>query len=100
MKTLPLFREAFSLCELILSSVITMNSAVLHHTMQFFVRTLDTTKYIEWEGAKWFNVDQDREKWPELVNTVVNLGSKNAGNFFTIWQIVSFSRRTLMYGVD
>ena len=32
----------------------------------------------------WMELAQDRDKWRELVSTVMNLGvSKNAGNFLT-----------------
>ena len=35
-------------------------------------------------GIDWIYLDQDRDRWRALVNTVMNLRvPKNAGNFFT-----------------
>jgi hypothetical protein len=28
---------------------------------------------IEWDGVNWFDLAQDRGKWPAVVNTVMNL---------------------------
>jgi hypothetical protein len=28
---------------------------------------------IGWDGVDWINLDQDREQWRALVNTVINL---------------------------
>jgi hypothetical protein len=51
-------------------------------------------------GMDWIELDQDRDKWKSLVNSVMNLRvSYNAGNFLTGFKPVSFSRRTLLHGV-
>jgi hypothetical protein len=28
---------------------------------------------VEWDGMDWFDLAQDRDKWRDLVNTVMNL---------------------------
>jgi hypothetical protein len=33
---------------------------------------MDITE-IEWGGMEWFDLDQDRDQWRALVNTVMNL---------------------------
>jgi len=44
---------------------------------------------------------QARDKWRTLVNIVMNLRvPKNAGNFLTSWELISFSRRTLLHGAS
>jgi hypothetical protein len=30
-------------------------------------------KKIEWEGAYWIHLDQDRDDWRAVMNTVVNV---------------------------
>jgi hypothetical protein len=48
----------------------------------------------------WIGLTQDRDKWRTLVSAVMNLWDpRNAGNFLTSCKPVSFSRRTLLYGV-
>jgi len=48
-----------------------------------------------WTGLIWL-----RERWPAVVNAVTNLQfPRKAGNFFTIWERVSFSRSTLLHAV-
>jgi hypothetical protein len=43
-------------------------------------------------GIEWIDVAQVRNRWWALVNAVTNLGvPKNAENFLTGWEPVSFS---------
>jgi hypothetical protein len=52
-------------------------------------------------GMDWIGLAQDRETWRALVNEVTNLRIQwNAGNFLTSYKPVSFSRRTLLHGVN
>ena len=49
----------------------------------------------------WIGLAQDRDRWRTLVSAVMNLRvSWNLGNFLTSCKPVSFSRRTLHYGVS
>jgi hypothetical protein len=48
----------------------------------------------------WFDVARDGNKRRVVVNTVMNLRlPQNADNYWTRLGTVSFSRRTLLYGV-
>jgi hypothetical protein len=50
---------------------------------------------IGWSGVDWINLAQDRDKWPDLVKTVMLLRfPQDEGNFFTSWGTVSFSKMT------
>jgi hypothetical protein len=61
---------------------------------------MDIIREIWWEGVDWMHVAQDRNKWRDVVNTVMNLRvPRKAGNFLTSCVTISFSRRTLPYGV-
>jgi hypothetical protein len=52
---------------------------------------------LAWTGLVWF---QDRDRWWELVNAIMNLsGSIKVGNFLIRWESVSISGRTLLHGV-
>jgi hypothetical protein len=53
------------------------------------------------ESMDWIDQAQDRDKWWALVDTVMNLQvPQNVGDFLTILELVSFSRRTLLHGVS
>jgi hypothetical protein len=52
-------------------------------------------------GMDWIGLAEDRDRWWALVNIVVNLRApQNVGNFLTSQELVSFSRRTVLYGVS
>jgi hypothetical protein len=39
---------------------------------------------VGWRGMDWIEMDQDRNRWRAVVNTVMNLRvPQNAGNFLT-----------------
>jgi hypothetical protein len=50
-----------------------------------------------WTGLSWLRID----RWRALVNAAINLWFPlNAANCLTSCKLVSFSRRTLLYGVS
>jgi hypothetical protein len=55
----------------------------------------------KWDGGMdWIDMAQDRDRWA-VVSAVMNLRvPKYAGNFLTNCGPVSFSGRTLLYGVS
>ena len=49
---------------------------------------------------EWIRLAQDRDKWQDLVNVVMNYRvAENAGNFLTNCEALSCSRSTLLYGL-
>jgi hypothetical protein len=52
-------------------------------------------------GMDWIELALDRNRWRELVISVMNLRVPlHAGNFLTGCEQVSFSRRTMLHGVS
>jgi hypothetical protein len=52
-------------------------------------------------GMEWIGLVQERDRWREIMNAVMNLQvQQNAGNFMTSYKLVSFSRRTVLHGVN
>jgi hypothetical protein len=49
----------------------------------------------------WIDQAEDRDKWWALVDMVMNLWvPQNVGDFLTILELLSFSKRTLLHGVS
>jgi hypothetical protein len=54
---------------------------------------------LEWEGVDWIHLDQDRDQWLALVNTVMNIWvPQKLGYLLAVLVTVSLSRRTLLLG--
>jgi transposase len=52
-------------------------------------------------GVDWIDLAQDRDRWRDLVYTVMNIRvPQNAGNFLSSLGHFSFSGRTLLHGVS
>jgi hypothetical protein len=50
---------------------------------------------IGWDGVYWIDIDQDRDQWRALVNTVLNVRVPNdVGEFLRGCTIDSSSRRS------
>jgi hypothetical protein len=56
---------------------------------------------VEYGGKDWIEPAQDRDRWRELVSAGMNIRvPKNAGNFLTSSELVSFSRMTLLHEIS
>jgi len=65
-------------------------------------RIIFTRIFSRWEGEAWTGLIwlRIRDRWRTVVSAVMNLlVPENARNFWTSWEPVSFSRRTLLHGV-
>ena len=52
-------------------------------------------------GVGWIDLAPDMDRWPALVNAVMNLWVPlNARNFLNSRELVSFSRRNLLRGIS
>jgi hypothetical protein len=60
--------------------------------------------YLEKEGllcVYWIHLAQNREQWLPLVITVMSLRvSRRAGNFYSNWRTVSYSRKSLLHEIS
>jgi hypothetical protein len=53
---------------------------------------------IGWDGMDWIILAQDRDRWMDLVNTIMSLRVPyNAGNFLSGCAIGGFSRRAQVH---
>ena len=54
-----------------------------------------------WDVADWIRLDQKRDEWWALVNTVMNLQIPlNKGNFWTNGGTIGFLKRTLFHAIS
>jgi hypothetical protein len=53
-----------------------------------------------WEGVEWLHVTQDRDEWWACEHGNEPSGSIKSGYFLASKVTISFSRRTLPYGVS
>jgi hypothetical protein len=55
---------------------------------------------ISWDGMDWTDLDQNRNQWRALVNTVMNLRVPyNTGKFLSSCTVGGFSRRVKLHEV-
>jgi hypothetical protein len=54
-----------------------------------------------WGGMDWIDLAQSRDRWPALVNAVMDFRVlQNAGNFLTGRKLVGFVGRTLLHRIS
>jgi hypothetical protein len=70
------------------------------HSVKFLILQ-HFLSFLQLVGLDWIDLAQDRDRWQALAYTGMNLQfSYNEGNFLTSRGTVSFSGKTLFYGVS